>query len=70
MKLIQIDNWRDYRRDGDQFLKTALGAYTKKKKAFSADTLFANGNRRHEELSLHFCRIRYSAFRAYRAGTQ
>lgn len=40
MKLVQIDNWRDYRRDGNQFLKTALGAYSKKKKAFSADTLY------------------------------
>jgi HEPN domain len=40
MKLVQIDNWRDYRRDGEQFLKTARGAYSKKKKAFSADTLY------------------------------
>lgn len=40
MKFIQIDNWRDYRRDGNQFLKTAQGAYDKKKKAFSADTLY------------------------------
>ena len=40
MKLVQIDNWRDYRRDGEQFLKTAQGAYRKKKKAFSADTLY------------------------------
>ena len=40
MKLVQIDNWRDYRRDGEQFLKTAQGAYDKKKKAFSPDTLY------------------------------
>ncbi|MBU1567968.1 MAG: HEPN domain-containing protein [Proteobacteria bacterium] len=40
MKLVQIDNWRDYRRDGEQFLKTAQGAYNKKKKTFSADTLY------------------------------
>ena len=40
MNLVQIDNWRDYRRDGNQFLKTAQGAYDKKKKAFSADTLY------------------------------
>lgn len=40
MKLVQIDNWRDYRRDGNQFLKTAQGAYDKKKKGFSADTLY------------------------------
>ncbi len=40
MRLVQIDNWRDYRRDGEQFLKTAQGAYEKKKKAFSAETLY------------------------------
>lgn len=40
MKLVQIDNWRDYRRDGEQFLKTARGAHTKQKKAFSPDTLY------------------------------
>lgn len=40
MKLVQIDNWRDYRRDGEQFLKTAHGAYRRKKKAFSAETLY------------------------------
>jgi hypothetical protein len=40
MKLVQIDNWRDYRRDGEQFLKTAQGAYDKKRKAFSPETLY------------------------------
>lgn len=40
MKPVQIDNWREYLRDGEQFLKTAQGAYSKKKKAFSADTLY------------------------------
>ncbi len=40
MNLVQIDNWRDYRRDGLQFLKTAQGAYNKKKTAFSPDTLY------------------------------
>ena len=40
MKLVQIDNWRDYRRDGEQFLRTAQGAYNKKKKTFSTDTLY------------------------------
>lgn len=40
MNLVQIDNWRDYRRDGEQFLKTAQRAYDKKKKGFSADTLY------------------------------
>ncbi len=40
MKLVQIDNWRDYHRDGNQFLKTAQGAYDKKKKSFSPETLY------------------------------
>lgn len=40
MNIIQIDNWRDYRRDGEQFLHTATRAYYKKKKAFSTDTLY------------------------------
>lgn len=40
MNIVQIDNWRDYRRDGEQFLSTALAAHNKKKKAFSTDTLY------------------------------
>ena len=40
MKLVQIDNWRDYRRDGEQFLQTAQRAHEKQKKAFSTDTLY------------------------------
>jgi len=40
MNIVQIDNWRDYQRDGEQFLQTALGAYGKKKKTFSSDTLY------------------------------
>ena len=40
MNIVQIDNWRDYRRDGEQFLQTAVGAHLKKKKAFSTDTLY------------------------------
>ncbi|NOR23490.1 MAG: HEPN domain-containing protein [Desulforhopalus sp.] len=40
MNIIQIDNWRDYRRDGEKFLHTATEAYNKKKKAFSTDTLY------------------------------
>lgn len=40
MNIIQIDNWRDYRRDGEKFLHTATEAYHKKKKAFSTDTLY------------------------------
>ena len=40
MNIVQIDNWRDYRRDGERFLQTAIGAHNKKKKAFSTDTLY------------------------------
>lgn len=40
MNPIQIDNWREYRRDGEQFLNTAIGAHNKRKKAFSTDTLY------------------------------
>jgi hypothetical protein len=40
MNIVQIDNWRDYRRDGEQFLQTAIGAHNKKKKAISTDTLY------------------------------
>jgi hypothetical protein len=40
MNIVQIDNWRDYRRDGEQFLHTATEAHNKKKKAFSTDTLY------------------------------
>ena len=40
MNIIQIDNWRDYRRDGEQFLNTATQAHIKKKKGFSTDTLY------------------------------
>ncbi len=40
MNIIQIDNWRDYRSDGEQFLHTATAAHQQKKKAFSTDTLY------------------------------
>ena len=40
MNIVQIDNWQDYFRDGEQFLKTANGAYNKHSKGFSYDTLY------------------------------
>ena len=40
MNIVQIDNWQDYFRDGEQFLKTANGAFAKKSKGFSTDTLY------------------------------
>lgn len=40
MNIVQIDNWQDYLRDGEQFLKTANGAFAKRAQAFSPDTLY------------------------------
>ena len=40
MNIVQIDNWQDYCRDGEQFLRTANGAFTKQSKGFSYDTLY------------------------------
>lgn len=40
MNIVQIDNWQDYRRDGEKFLQTATKAHDKKRKAFSTDTLY------------------------------
>lgn len=40
MNPIQIDDWRIYRRDGEQFLHTAQAAHAKRKKTFTAETLY------------------------------
>lgn len=40
MNIVQIDNWRDYLRDGEQFLSTANGAYNKEKKTFSPESIY------------------------------
>lgn len=40
MNIVQIDNWQDYRTDGEKFLQTATQAHSKNKKAFSTDTLY------------------------------
>lgn len=40
MNIVQIDNWQEYYRDGEQFLKTANGAFAKHSKGFSYDTLY------------------------------
>ncbi len=40
MNIVQIDNWKDYLRDGEQFLNTASGAHEKKKKAFSPEVIY------------------------------
>lgn len=39
-QIIAIDNWQEYRRDGEQFLRTALRAHAKHSRAFSPDTLY------------------------------
>lgn len=38
--IVSIDNWEEYRRDGDQFLRTACAAHEQQKKAFSPDTIY------------------------------
>jgi len=40
MQLVQIDNWQDYLSDGEKFLQTANGAFSKKAKAFSPEALY------------------------------
>lgn len=39
-EIIAIDDWQDYKRDGIQFLATAVGAHAKKKKAFNNETIY------------------------------
>lgn len=38
--IIQIDNWQEYLRDGEQFLKTAVAAYEKGRKSFTPEALY------------------------------
>jgi hypothetical protein len=40
MNIVQISNWQDYRRDGEQFLRTALMARKKNKKPFTPEILY------------------------------
>jgi HEPN domain-containing protein len=40
MNIIQIENWQEYRRDGEQFLHTALMARKKNKKPFTPAILY------------------------------
>lgn len=40
MNLVQIDNWQEYHRDGEQFLSTACAAHRMGKKGFSRETLY------------------------------
>lgn len=38
--IIQIDEWQEFLRDGEQFLKVAQAAFEQQKKAFSTETLY------------------------------
>ena len=38
--IISIDNWQEYRRDGEQFLNTAATAFRKGNSRFTPETLF------------------------------
>ncbi len=38
--IIQIDDWQDYLRDGQQFLSTAVGAHRKNKSTFSPEAIY------------------------------
>ena len=40
MKPVKIADWQVYRSDGIQFLNTARAAHARRKKAFSAETLY------------------------------
>jgi HEPN domain-containing protein len=40
MNIVQIENWQDYRRDGEQFLNTALLARKKGKTHFTPAILY------------------------------
>lgn len=40
MNIVQIDNWQDYLRDGEQFLKTARNSFYKKKKTFTSEAIY------------------------------
>lgn len=39
-QIIPIDNWEEYLRDGEQFLRTATKAHENDKRAFSPETLY------------------------------
>lgn len=40
MNIVQIDNWQEYQRDGEQFIKVAKQAFVQQKKGFSPDTIY------------------------------
>ena len=40
IKTRPIEGWEDFLRDGEAFLRTGTGAYTRKKKAFTPEILY------------------------------
>lgn len=38
--IVSIDDWQEYLRDGQQFLRTATGAYRKKRAAFTPEAIY------------------------------
>ncbi len=38
--IIQIDDWEEYFRDGEQFLRTAVGAVDRQKKTFTPEAIY------------------------------
>lgn len=40
MNIVQIDNWQEYQRDGEQFLKVASQAFLQKKATFTPEALY------------------------------
>jgi len=40
MQLVQLESWRSFAKDGDDYLKTALRAATKRREVFTAEILY------------------------------
>jgi len=38
--IIEIDNWREYRRDGEQFLRTAINAHQRRNPRFTPEIIY------------------------------
>ncbi|MEW6595743.1 MAG: hypothetical protein AB1413_12845 [Thermodesulfobacteriota bacterium] len=40
MQLVQLEDWRQFNKEGNDYLKTALGAATKRREVFTAEVLY------------------------------
>ncbi|MEW6501547.1 MAG: hypothetical protein AB1456_08660, partial [Thermodesulfobacteriota bacterium] len=40
MQLVQLEDWRSFNKEGDDYLKTALRAATKRREVFTAEILY------------------------------